>query len=75
MRGDFREALGHHQRMRFAFNHARSGNQDQRLIAADAHISNRDFARSLHSDFSLTIAAIHSLCGTAKICNGSEAEI
>ena len=47
-RGDFRKPLGHHQRVRFAFDHARPGNQNQRLIAADAKISNRDFSRGLH---------------------------
>ena len=68
--GDFREPLGHHQRVLFAFNDARSGNQEQRLVAADADASNRDFPRHLHSEFSLNLEADHSVCGTAKFCNG-----
>jgi len=44
----------------------------QRLVAADAHAANRDFSRRLHSGFSRTIEAHHSVCGTGKFCKGSK---
>src|SRR5260370_40188428 len=48
-RGNFHKPLGQHECMCFAFNHAWAGNQDQRLVSANAEVSNRDFTRWMHA--------------------------
>src|SRR5579863_10375893 len=51
-RRDRRQSLRDLHRVPFAFNHARSRDQKQRLTPADPEISNRNFTRYLHRKFS-----------------------